>query len=190
MVTKVKIPESKVTTGKFDKTKFGELILCIASKSKDDEKFGSIKLNKILYYSDFFAYRFLGHSITGADYMNLAEGPAPKQLLSVRNELISKGLLDLEYRSYFNGIQQRPVAKRECNEHLFEPDELDIVDQVIKGLRDCNGKEVSDISHREYGWRLTEESDIIPYRTAWLSSEPLTQDQIQYGIKLSEQLNV
>jgi uncharacterized phage-associated protein len=175
---------------KFNKAKFKELLLCIASKSESDERFGSIKLNKILYYSDFFAYRLLGHSITGADYMNLSEGPAPKQLLTARAELKSEGLLDLEYRPYFNGIQQRPVAKRGCNEQLFETNELSIVNQVIRGLWPFNGKEVSDISHREYGWKLTNESEIIPYRTAWLSSEPLAQDQIEYGIKLAEALNV
>ena len=32
-----------------------------------DERFGAVKLNKILYFADFEAYRRLGEPITGGD---------------------------------------------------------------------------------------------------------------------------
>ncbi len=40
--------------------KFAELILYVSQKSTFDSTFGSTKLNKILYFSDFLAYGKLG----------------------------------------------------------------------------------------------------------------------------------
>ena len=52
----------------YDAKKFCELVLYIAKRSEDDPRFCAVKLNKIMYYSDFGAYRRLGQSITGANY--------------------------------------------------------------------------------------------------------------------------
>ena len=46
---------------KFNEGKFRELILYVARRSEDDKYFGAVKLNKILYFSDFNAYRELGN---------------------------------------------------------------------------------------------------------------------------------
>ncbi|MEP6936295.1 MAG: type II toxin-antitoxin system antitoxin SocA domain-containing protein [Nitrospirota bacterium] len=48
----------------------------IAHKGKTDPRLGSVKLNKLLYYADFTAYRNLEKAITGAEYQHLPEGPA------------------------------------------------------------------------------------------------------------------
>ena len=66
----------------FNQEKFTELIVYIAEQSKDDPFFGPVKLNKILYYADFRAYRELGHSITGASYRKLTEGSCPPPVLT------------------------------------------------------------------------------------------------------------
>ena len=62
----------------FEPDKFRELIVYICKKSEGDPTFGAVKLNKILYYADFAAYRILGKPITGAQYQKLREGPAPQ----------------------------------------------------------------------------------------------------------------
>lgn len=68
---------------RLNKEKFRELILYVANMSRNDPDFGAVKLNKILYYADFRAYRELGRPISGAAYRKLSEGPAPRQLLRV-----------------------------------------------------------------------------------------------------------
>ena len=52
----------------WNNAKLCELIIYIAEHSKDDTSFGAVKLNKLLYYSDFSAYRQLRNSITDAEY--------------------------------------------------------------------------------------------------------------------------
>ena len=162
----------------FKPEKFRELVVYICKKSEDDPTFGAIKLNKVLYYADFAAYRVLGKPITGAQYQKLREGPAPQELLTARSVLINEGEACIETRPYFTGTQKRLVIKdgRDADLDMFAPDELPIVDEIIAYFHGKTAREVSDISHREPGWELAEDREIIPYETAWLSTEPIGQD--------------
>lgn len=167
-----------------DTAKFREAIVHIANRCSEDKKFGAVKINKILYYSDFYAYRSLGRSITGAEYQHLSEGPAPRELLDVRADLIGDGSIEIQKRSYFNSVQHRIVAMRDADVGVFNEDEIAIMDEVIESLWDMNASQVSDMSHNEIGWRVTNEYETIPYRTAWLSTQPLqplTPEQIEQG---------
>ena len=108
-----------------------------SAQSANDPTFGAIKLNKVLYYSDFAAYRQLGQPITGATYRKFFEGPAPIELPDVRRELIDSGDATSEERPYFAGSVVRLVIRtgREPNRELFRPGELEIVDQVVDFLK-------------------------------------------------------
>ena len=172
-----------MTEQTFNEVKFKELLVYIAKASEGDPRFGAIKLNKILYYSDFAAHRLNGRSITGAKYKNLPEGPGPTALLPMRAKLVEESAIRITKRSYFGGVQDTIEPLRPADQTVFNVGraELMIVDEVIKWLWDKNGREVSDLSHKEPGWLLTEPGEIIPYRTAWLSSEPLTEEQIELG---------
>ena len=146
-----------------------------------------MKLNKILYYSDFIAYRQLGQPITGADYQHLGEGPVPQQFKSIKEELINENSIEIEYKSYFNTIQQRVVAKRSPSLKKFSKAERYIVDEVLRALKPFNATEVSDLSHKEYGWLLTDGLETIPYASAFFSSEPLTAEQEELGKQMAEE---
>ena len=161
----------------FKPEKFRELVVYICKKSEDDPTFGAIKLNKVLYYADFAAYRVLGKPITGAQYQKLHEGPAPQELLTARSVLINEGEARIETRPYFTGTQKRLVIEdgRDADLDMFAPAELPIVDEIIAYFHGKTAREVSDISHREPGWALAEDREIIPYETAWLSAEPISQ---------------
>jgi hypothetical protein len=56
-----------------------------------------------------------------------------------------------------------------------------VIDNVIEFFWKLNGTEISDQSHKEFAWRLTGEGETIAFRTAWLSAEPLSLDQIELG---------
>jgi hypothetical protein len=168
-----------------DITKLKELALYISEHSKDDPKFGAVKMNKILYYSDFKSYRELGKPITEATYQHIPEGPAPKEMLLAITALLSNGEAEYEERPYFNLVQKRLVNKRKPNKSLFSKEELGIVDEVIEELRPYNATEVSELSKREWGVKLYDVGEDIPYRTVWLSAAPLTQEQVARGLELA-----
>ena len=175
-------------TFKLDSKKFKELIVYIVRRSTPDPTFGAIKLNKVLYYSDFAAYRQLGQPITGATYRKYFEGPAPMELPDVRRELINSGDATSEERPYFVGSVVRLVIRpgREPNRELFRPGELEIVDQVVDFFEGKTEREVADFSHKEPGWAVARDREDIPYETAWMSSGPISQEVEEVAIRFAE----
>ncbi len=159
---------------KFDEQKFREAILYAAERAETeaDKWFGAIKLNKILYYSDFIAYRRLGSPITGATYQKLSEGPAPREMLPVREGMVRDEDIRVEARQVFNYLQQRIVPLRKPELSALSQDERVILDEVIDTLWDKSGAEVSEMSHREIGWIAAVSGEEIPYETAWLDPIP------------------
>ena len=181
--------EPRLRQFEFDPDKFKELIVYIAERCVEDPTFGAVKLNKILYYSDFDAYRLLGEPISGATYRKLSEGPAPKELLPAREELIAQGRVTLKEKPYFNRTQKRLglVNGEVANPEMFSVEERNVVDEVIRFFWGKPAREVSDFSHREPGWLATRQREPIPYETAWLSPEPLDQETEEYALQVAEE---
>lgn len=175
---------------RFDSDKFRELVVYVAKHSDGDPRFGAVKLNKILYYSDFAAYRQLGQPITGATYRKYFEGPAPIELPETRKELIDAGDATSEERPYFAGSVVKLIlrAGREPNIELFMTGELEIVDEVVDFFEAKTEREVAAFSNREPGCAVAGDREIIPYETAWLSSDPVSRDAEEWGIQLFESL--
>lgn len=154
--------------------RFRELILYICKKCQNDHWFGAVKLNKILYHSDFRAFERFGIPLTGVRYFRLPKGPAPKMLVPVRNELAREGALRVEQRQVGpDHHQERPIALREPVTDLFTADELALVDEVIKDLWNQTAAEVSDASH-DIRWSALNHKDPMPYELVHLSDEPLS----------------
>ena len=159
--------------------RLGELILYISQKSAFDTYFGSTKLNKILYFSDFLAYREWDEPITGAEYFHLNEGPAPRRLIPVRRQLIETDALRIQPVPFWGGtVQHRPVNLRDPNLDIFKAKEIALVDSVIEDLRGLTASEASALSHLETGWKLTRVGETIEYPTIFLSDAPLTEPEI------------
>ena len=173
---------------KFNGKKFRELLLYIASKSVDDPRFGATKLNKILYYADFAAFRIFGQPITGARYKRLSEGPVPHQLLTERSRLVNNERAMVEKRQYYSGSQHRLVAVDQPDESIFSHGELRIVDEVIEDLLPLDARGVSDRSHKEPGWLAASDNQTIPYEMALLSSAPPTPEQEAGAMELAKNL--
>jgi hypothetical protein len=169
--------------------KLGELILYISKKSVNDPDFGAVKLNKILYFSDFFAYGNWGKAITGAEYQHLRLGPAPRRLLPVRAQLEKDGALARQNVQLIGERKQvRTVNLREPNLDLFTAREISLVDDVIEQLAGRNADDVSELSHREVGWKSTREGETIPYGTIFLSDRPPTEAELWRAKELEAEL--
>lgn len=168
--------------------KMAELILYIALQSEDDERFGATKLNKILFYSDFFRYGEWGKSITDQSYQRLDNGPAPKRLLPIRKKLIEQEELAIQTVERFGREQQRPIALREPDLSDFTADEIKLVDEIIEELWERNATDVSNLSHRFLGtgWKCVQEKEIIPYETVFLSHRSLTPAERAHAKELTE----
>lgn len=174
----------------FNTEKFRELSLYLAHESQKDPRFGATKLNKLFFYIDFGCYKLLGTPATGATYQHLPAGPAPREWLETKKLLEDCGDASTERRGYFSGVQERLVANREPNMSIFSPEEMEIIDDVIQEFWSYNARRISQHSHEEWAWRVTEDYEDMPYQLAWVSSDPLTPEQIQAGYDLAEKANL
>jgi hypothetical protein len=164
--------------------KFKELVLYIAEKCTDDPTFGATKLNKILYFADFYAYGESGVPITGANYDKLRRGPGPRQLISVREELSNAGDICIDKAKYHGYPQERVIPIREANLDLFTAKEIALVDDIIQKLWEIPAANISEYTHRLAGWRIAEDGDEIPYESVFISDEGLTEDDINRAKEL------
>jgi hypothetical protein len=170
-----------------DEEKLSELMLYISQKCATDPKFGAVKLNKILYLSDFLAFGNWGEPITGVEYQHLRKGPAPRRLVPVRDALQNSRKLVVQTLPLKSGNRQvRTVNLVDPNLKVFSGREIALVDSIIEELWDMDAEESSEFSHRFVGWKMTQEGEPIPYGSIFLSDEPLSEAEILRGQELAK----
>lgn len=162
-----------------DERKLAELILYISQKCANDPTFGATKLNKILCYSDFLFYAYYDRGITNVEYQKLPNGPAPRRLIPVRDELIENGDLGLQEVVLRSGeTQKRTVNLRTPNLDLFTGAEIAMVDRMIESMQGVTAEDVSEMSHTLVGWLVADEGETIPYNSIYFANPPLSEEEI------------
>ena len=169
----------------FDRSKFKELMLHIATRCENDPRFGAVKLNKILYYSDALHYAQHGLPITGAVYVKRKFGQAPRDLVQLRDELISEGRAHLKRSRYVGQLQKRLVALDNPDLSRFSATEIETVHELIEALWDKSATEESQASHRLMGWQCARDGEEIPYHAIFLIDRPITDDDRQWARKIA-----
>jgi hypothetical protein len=168
--------------------KLRELILFLAQRSCDDERFGSIKLNKLLFFADFSAYLKLGSPITGHAYQRLEKGPAPKKMVPILRQMVDDRDLAISDCTYWGRTQKRPVALRDPKLELFTADEIAVVTDVLTALWKKTARGISSLSHRFSGWKLAAQNEIIPYEVALVHFTKPRKRDIQKALDIGEEL--
>ena len=174
-----------------DEAKFRALILYVAQALADDPSFGAIKLNKVLFEAEFAHMRATGTPITGVVFQRLPQGPAPRRLLPVQDQLIRSGDAHLEEVTYLGYQQKRLVADQVVDPRIyFDDDELVSITQAIELLRPMNATEASHRSHDEIGWQIVDEGETIPYETAFLRKPVVTETTRRRIRELAQDLSL
>lgn len=166
--------------------RFRELIVYISQQSRQDSQFGAVKLNKILYFSDFMAFERLGQPLTGMVYQKLEHGPAPRAMVPVLRELIEEKVIAIETVFVFGKPQKRTVALRPAITSLFFADELALIDEVISELE---GQGASDVSYRSHDlrWKAVQLNDSIPYEFIYFDPRELTAEDVTRSHELARE---
>lgn len=159
---------------RYDESKFTELVLYVAGRLSDDRAGGATKLNKVLFFAEFTHFRRHGAVISGCEFQKLAHGPAPRQLVPVRKGLVATGAAEIRTDDFLGRPQHRLVPLRAADTSVFTDLERQTIDDVLEQLAGMNGREVSDLSHEEPGWKLTAEGETIPYAAALLGAKQVS----------------
>jgi hypothetical protein len=164
-----------------DTTKFKELILYICERSKNDDRFASTKLNKLLFFIDFSNFRATGSAVTGQEYQKLEFGPAPRNMVSILAEMQAVSDLAFKTKMFYGMPQKQPVALREANLDLFIAKEIALAETAIDQLWQMNAREISELSHQFPAWQLAKMNETIPYEASLLESRELTEREKQWA---------
>lgn len=145
-----------------DLNKIENIISYIASKVKN---LTITSLNKYLWYIDMLSFNQRSVAITGLTYQNQKFGPT---IINKRYDEIS--LLDDKYQredfETINGNVTEIISKDNFDLNKISDSEKKIIDSVIKLLKNKKVTEISEMSHKEDGWRKTERLEQISFEYA------------------------
>ena len=169
------------------KARLRELILYISQKCCDDPTFSATKLNKILFYADFYSYFRHGTPVTGVEYMKLPNGPAPRPLVPIRDQMEKDKDIAIQKKAYFKYVQHRICPLRDPDTTAFSAPDILMVDEAIDMLRGKSSKEVSEESHGR-AWRIAKDEESIPYEAIFLSDDDgLTDNEMAHLKALNQE---
>lgn len=140
---------------RFNLQLFKNVALYLISKTHES----LIYLNKIHFFVDFYHYQRVGESLTGARYIPLRYGPCPDQYRALYECLERTHAITQKNSHGF-------CANKEPDMNLFDDREMETLEFVVKVYNKKGGKFLYDLSHKEKGFRETQECDFISYEHA------------------------
>jgi uncharacterized phage-associated protein len=170
----------------YSSKKFKELLLYVSARSENDPEFDPIKLNKILFYADFWAYAMWGRPITGATYKTLLHGPGPSTLVPAVKELEDEGRAVMIPKAALGSNRKRLVARVAPDLSEFDAREISLVERFLEAFRSESGHSLSKLTHETVlGWQITSLGTMIPYSTVFLTCDPAPAEAIRFGQQVS-----
>ncbi len=122
-------------------------------------------LNKYLWFIDILSFNQRGVSITGLTYQKQQYGPT---IIDQRYKEIS--LLDDKYirNDYEDESGTKTIITSNKNFDLskLKDGEIEIINKIIKLLKNKNVTDISKMSHEEEGWKKTKKFDEISFEYA------------------------
>lgn len=126
------------------------------------------KLMKLLWYADFLMYKNYNNSISGTPYWHKEFGPVPVEHDTVLGCATGLDVISVnEEEDLTTGYTKMLVkAKVPYEKRIFTEEEQKILNEVEEFFISYGSRTISEYSHKEKGWRDTEEEQLISYTYA------------------------
>ena len=129
------------------------------------------KMNKLLFYADFFSFRNTGYSISGIKYRAIQLGPVPENFQSLFEYLSNAGEFEIHttiFPEEYTGEEFRAKEERPFNPELFSDAELETLEKVAARFSDFSVSDIVDHSHKEKAWLENQDTkQLISYMYAF-----------------------
>jgi len=178
--TKYKSQGKKQTVGerisvpKLQVNKFKNVLLYILEKCAGKPNVGETVLYKLLYFADFNYYELYEEHLTGARYRKLPYGPVPQKLDTIINQMIEAGQLQRLKTNYYGLQQTRYLPLIKANLAELKASEKEVIDRVIEQMSDWSAAALSNYSHKDLPWEVTDEGKYINYELAFYREAPFS----------------
>ncbi len=116
-------------------------------------------LNKIMFYFDFLHFKKYGKSVTGLRFIPLEYGPCPDGFQAIFSYLEKDSVLKKKNKHDF-------VSNIEPDLSLFDDQEKETLEEIIRILNEKGEQYLYDLSHKERAFKETEYTKPISYEFA------------------------
>ncbi len=136
-----------------DVQKMSNLLLYLISSCHPDFN-DKLKLNKLLFYSDYYHYQQTGKSITGLVYRAIPYGPVPVNydylFAYLTNEL--KIIEPTFSESQNSRIIEYFSAQKPVDLYVFSDEEIETLKIIVEKFRNTHSWDLVELSHKENAW--------------------------------------
>ncbi len=107
------------------------------------------KLNKLMFYADFFHYRKTGISISGLQYRALNFGPVPDHYATIYDNVpgLEKKMIEAH-----DMVSTLLMCETVGNYDYLSDAEKESIDYVVEKLKPLSVSQIIEASHEETGW--------------------------------------
>lgn len=169
---KAKKQEERISVPTLQVNKFKNILLYILERCAGKPNVGETVLYKLLYFADFNYYELYEEHLTGATYRKLPYGPVPQKLDTIINQMIDKGQLQRVKTEYHGYPQTRYLPLEKADLMELKASEKEVIDRVIEQMSDWSASMISDYSHRDLPWEVTDDGKDISYELAFYRELP------------------
>jgi transcriptional regulator with XRE-family HTH domain len=152
--------------------KFKEVLLFILEKIGAKPHVGETVIYKLLYFADFDYYEKFEEQLTGAKYIRNHHGPTPASFAKIVKQMVTDGDIDKVKSEYFTYPQTKYLPRRPANLGVLNAQELDTINEVLYRIGGMNASQISEYSHGDVPWKVTEEGAPILYETVFYRLPP------------------
>ena len=125
---------------------------------------GATKLNKLLYYLDFIAFRDQKESVTGDIYIHKQYGPVPSKVDEIMTELHDKGFLDIQKSEYKDGETFSYNTSSEPDLSFFNSYEKQLLSDICKEFNLWDTEKIVNQTHLEAPWFYSKPYESVDYK--------------------------
>lgn len=114
-----------------------------------------VKLNKLLFYSDFLHFQQSGKSISGIPYIAIKMGPVPEKYAHLYASMVDEEYLDVQElpSQEFDQTLERMIPIQKFQPALFTQAEIDTLEWVYQKLGFKSREQLVELSHEEKCWQ-------------------------------------
>ncbi len=145
-----------------DLEKIENIISYIASKVKN---LTITSLNKYLWFIDMISFNEKSVSITGLTYERQKFGPTIIEKKYNEISFLNEKYIREDFENE-NGTITKIISNKNYDLDKLTTNEIEIVNKVIRLLKDKKVTEISELSHKEDGWKKTKEHEKISFEYA------------------------
>lgn len=123
-------------------------------------------MNKYLWFIDMLSYKIRGISITGLTYEKETYGPVIIKKLYRDISIASDKFERIDSEDKDGNLTTKIISKENFDMSEFDKEEMQIINKVIAKLKNKSVSEISEMSHKEEGWKKTKRHEKISFEYA------------------------